>query len=294
MVSKAKSIGGSVASLNYIQNDKKLGDAIELDRNGLAGATSEEMLEEMRFVQSNNKNCKNNCISIVLSPSDKTKFNIEALQKLTRDHLKNLGLANHQYLATVHNSTGVPHIHIIANRIDPNGIALNDSFISKKAQESGHKLAIDRGLKTAKEIGIEKEIKLQPVKERMLHAYQHAKHNTTSFEMFKLKMDVQGITVSETINKQGELQGLHFTNQKSGQKFKASEIKKGVGAPDLSRSGIKFEIPLANSAGIKGVKSNSLSKGIGVKLPAIIPSLPTAFGVVKTVVQRVIDRGYGY
>ena len=56
MVSKAKSIGGSVESLNYIQDDKSLGGAIELDRNGLAGESSEEMLQEMRFVQAKNKN----------------------------------------------------------------------------------------------------------------------------------------------------------------------------------------------------------------------------------------------
>jgi pyridoxine/pyridoxamine 5'-phosphate oxidase len=290
MVSKAKSIGGSVESLNYIQDDKSLGGAVELDRNGLAGESSEEMLQEMRFVQANNQNCNKNCISIVLSPSEEKKFTMEELKKLTRDHLKNLGLENHQYLATVHNSTGTPHIHIVANRIDHRGIALNDSFISKKAQDSAEKLAIDRGLKTAKERSIEIAIEVAPIKKQMLHAYQHAKYSTKTFDEFKEKMKSQGISVAETINKQGELQGMKFTHEKTGKEFKASEIQKGVGAPDMSRSGIKFDLPLANSGGLKVGQGKTLSKGIATKTP-LIPSLPTPFGVAQKVVKIAIDKG---
>ena len=35
MVSKAKSIRGSAKSISYIQNDKEMGMAMELDRNGI-------------------------------------------------------------------------------------------------------------------------------------------------------------------------------------------------------------------------------------------------------------------
>ena len=152
MVSKAKAVRGSAPSIDYIMSDKEMGDALILDSNGLAGENGNEMLSEMRFVQQSNTNCHNNCVSIVLSPSDEKKFTTEELKELTQDHLKNLGLDKNQYLATVHESTGQQHIHIFANRIDSNGKALNDSNIHLKAHESAEKLAKDRGLKTAKEV----------------------------------------------------------------------------------------------------------------------------------------------
>ena len=37
------------------------------------------------------------------------------------------------------------------------------------------------------------------------------------------------------------MQGLKFLEIKSGKEFKASEIKKGVGLPDLAKSGISFK-----------------------------------------------------
>ena len=70
MVSKAKAVRGSAQSIDYIMSDKEMGDALILDSNGLAGENGNEMLSEMRFVQQSNTNCQNNCVSIVLSPSD--------------------------------------------------------------------------------------------------------------------------------------------------------------------------------------------------------------------------------
>lgn len=240
MVSKAKSVRGSAQSIDYILSDKEKGDALILDSNGLAGENGNEMISEMRFIQQSNTNCHNNCVSIVLSPSDEKKFTTEELKELTQAHLKNLGLDKNQYLATVHQSTGQQHIHIFANRIDCNGKALNDSNIHLKAHESADKLAKERGLKTAKEIAQGKELSTQPTRERIFKAYQESKNVSKTFEEFKKEMDKRGIEVIESRNNKGELQGLKFTDKKSLETFKASDIKKGVGVPDLAKSGVSF------------------------------------------------------
>ena len=240
MVSKAKAVRGSAQSIDYIMSDKELGDALILDSNGLAGENGNEMISEMRFIQQSNTNCQNNCVSIVLSPSDEKKFTTEELKKLTQDHLKNLGLDKNQYLATVHESTGQQHIHIFANRIDSNGKALNDSNIHLRAHESANKLAKERGLKTAKKISEEKELSTKPTRERIFKSYEESKASAKTFEGFKTEMDKRGIQVIESRNNKGELQGLKFTDKKSLETFKASDIKKGVGVPDLAKSGITF------------------------------------------------------
>ena len=79
MISKAKSVRGSSQAIDYILNDK--GQAIELDRNGLVGKDGKEILQELRMVQSENQNCKNNTISIVLSPdADQGKLSNKELR----------------------------------------------------------------------------------------------------------------------------------------------------------------------------------------------------------------------
>jgi hypothetical protein len=276
MVSKAKAVRGSAQSIDYIMSDKEMGDALILDSNGLAGENGNEMISEMRFVQQSNTNCHNNCVSIVLSPSDEKMFTTEELKELAQDHLKNLGLHKNQYLATVHESTGHQHIHIFANRIDSNGKALNDSNIHLKAHESADKLAKDRGLKTSKEIKIENEIGTKPTRDRIFKAYEESKASSKTLGEFQKEMQKKGIEVIESRNNKGELQGLKFTDHKTLKSFKASEIKKGVGIPDLVKSGVsispstKLTPPLSiNVAGItkdlafKAVKSTIKSTGIG-------------------------------
>jgi hypothetical protein len=137
MVSKAKSIKGSAKSIKYIQNDKELGIAIELDRNGIVSDHPSEILQEFRLMQEANQKCDKNTISIVISPSDERAFTNEELRDIGKHHLEKLGLSDHQYLMTRHGSTDHPHIHILANRIDEKGKALKSDNIRKSFQGIG-------------------------------------------------------------------------------------------------------------------------------------------------------------
>ena len=265
MVSKAKAVRGSAQSIDYIMSDKEMGDALILDSNGLSGENGNEMLSEMRFIQQSNTNCQNNCVSIVLSPSDEKKFTTEELKSLTQDHLKNLGLDKNQYLATVHESTGQQHIHIFANRIDSNGKALNDSNIHLRAHESANKLAKERGLRTAKGIAEGKEISTKPTRDRIFKAYEESKASTKNFQDFKTEMDKKGYAVLESRNNKGELQGLKFTDKKSLETFKASDIKKGVGIPDLAKSGVSFS-PSAKLTPPLTINVAGIVKDIAIKI----------------------------
>ena len=52
-------------------------------------------------------------------------------------------------------------------------------------------------------------------------------------------MDKRGIEVIESRNNKGELQGLKFTDKKLGN-FQSFRYQKGVGIPDLAKSGVSF------------------------------------------------------
>lgn len=241
MISKAKSIKGSVAAIDYIQNDKELGNAVELARNGIVEDKSKEIMKEFRLMQSANENCKNNIISIVISPSDERQFGNNELRKIGLEHLKRMGLDQHQFLMTKHGSTGHNHIHILLNRIDEKGIAYNDSFISKKIQGISEDIAKELGLTTAREVREINAERIRPIKQEILQAHQSSMKNSHTYQDYKDLMQSKGVIVKDSINKNGELQGFKFMHKSSELEFKASDIKKGVGAKDLVMN--KVEMP---------------------------------------------------
>ena len=232
MVSLAKATKGSTQAIDYIMNDK--GHAVELDRNMVMGENGQDILSEFREIQSLNTRCENNTYSIVLPPdAAQVKFSNDELQQLTRDHLKNLGLDNHQYIAYVHNSTDEQHVHIIANRISLEGKAHSDSMIHKKAHESAEKLAKERGLYTAVEVKQMKREMTKDLRHEISKAYTQCKNKSTSIEHFQELMSKKGYDVNLTINKQGNIQGFRIEERQTSQSFKASEIGKNVRVLDL-------------------------------------------------------------
>lgn len=266
MVSKASATKGSSQAIDYLLDDK--GQAVEIDRQGIAGQNGLEILSEFREIQAMNSRCQNNTYSIVLSPSNERNFELSELREIGRKHLKNLGLENNQYLMTVHTSTDQPHIHIQVNRIGFNGRAHDDKFIGKYAQLSAEKIAKEYGLTTAKDIAKIKNLQHTPIKQEIEQANQFAMKNARTFTQYKDLMHSKGIEVNPTINSKGEMQGFRIFHKQSGLDFKASEVK-GVGLKYLPKNGIKLDIPVtpnfANLA-VKTVKAvtKEVFKGRGL------------------------------
>lgn len=267
MVSKAKSIRGSAKSIEYIQSDKVLGDAMELDRNGIISSDPNEILQEFRLMQEANEKCQKNTISIVISPSSEKEFSKAELREITRTHLKELGLLENQYLATVHQSTGQTHIHVIANRIDEQGKAVSDSFISKRSQDISEKIAQEKGLLTAKDWKKVNDLTILPVKEEIKQAHDFAKSKAHDFSQYSELMKGRGVEVIPTINKQGEMQGFKFLHPHSGLSFKASDIGKNTGVKDLLQN--RVQIPNLSA-----------------------PYLEVAKKITEKIIKTTIDRGF--
>lgn len=297
MVSVANATKGSSQAIDYIMNDR--GQAVELDRNYVMGENGQDILSEFREVQSLNTRCEKNTYSIVLSPDGaQREFSKEELLQLTRDHLKNLGLENNQYIAYVHNSTKNQHVHIIANRIDFEGKAHKDNLISKRAQESAEKLAKERGLYTAKEITQMKRDMTKDLRQEISKAYTQCRNQATSIEHFSDLMSNKGYDINLTINKQGNVQGFRIDERQTGQSFKASEIGKNVRIGDLNK---KIE---ENRQMISQAKEVLQTPKIANKLPQEIkkqipPSLNIAVDLAIKIVSYAKDivqsltRGHG-
>ena len=300
MVSVANATKGSSQAIDYIMNDK--GQAEELDRNFVMGENGQDILSEFREVQSLNTRCEKNTYSIVLSPdSSQLKFSNDELLKLTRDHLKNLGLENNQYIAYVHNSTKNQHVHIIANRIDFEGKAHKDNLISKRAQDSAEKLAKERGLYTAKEITQMKRDMTKDLRKEISKAYTQCRNQATSIEHFSDLMHNKGYEINITINKQGNVQGFRINERQTGHSFKASEIGKNLRIADLNKK-IEENRQTINQAKevLQTLKiANKLPKEIMKQVPPTLNvALDLAIKIVKyakEIVQTLSkSKGIGY
>jgi len=215
MVSKASSRQGSRQAIDYILSDKTLGKAIELDRNGVVGKNGTEILNEMRFVQSTNKRCLNNTISLIISPNpDVSKdLSIPQLREILHKQLEHLGLSQRQYISTVHNSTGKVHIHAIINRIC-NKKAFNDSWISKRAQEGAEKIALSYGWKTALDIKNEVKLEREIIKKSVGDLLKE--NRVTSFDQFLELLDKKGLDPRKVYSKvTGKLSGYSIKGHKA-------------------------------------------------------------------------------
>ena len=233
MVSKANSTKGSTQAIDYILSDK--GQAVELDRNLVSGSNGKEILDEMRFVQSANRNCVNNTISIILSPGQDIGKNLQPdeMREILGQHLENLGLKDHQWIATVHQSTDTQHIHVIANRIAGNGKALDDSFISRKAQSSAEQIAQGKGWKTAKEVALENGlVQKAQTKDIYTHIAKHLKaYKPQNKEQYLSMLQKEGFKVEICSSKStGKISGYKIDG------FKASDISRGLTFNALDRS----------------------------------------------------------
>lgn len=234
MISKAKSCPGGTALFNYVVNEKK---GYELLRNNLSGITPKNMFSDMTIIQQQNSRCKNNTISMVLSPTieDSKIMSNKELKTLTMDYLKAMDLEpdTNQFIAYVHTEKEHKHIHILLNRVLLNGSLINDSFISKRSQSAAHKIALKYGyisaknIKEAKEYLQEfnnKEVKVQIKKAH----FKVLKTNPKDLMEYINRMKKWDIKVLPTINKQGKIQGYRFIYEPTGVNLKASEVDRNL------------------------------------------------------------------
>ncbi|MEL6606641.1 MAG: relaxase/mobilization nuclease domain-containing protein [Bacteroidota bacterium] len=241
MIAKGKSISHLSASINYALNREQ---ALVLDSN-IGAEKPNEVAKEFAMFQVFNGRCERNSLSFVISPTieDGKALTQGKLLAINDAFLKAMKLENHQYIAFVHQNTAHKHIHLYVNRIDYEGKAYNDQFISNRASRAAEGIAQQMGLQTAKEVQELKHAKRQSVWPEMRHI-KHLAHKTLAapgvrsvegfVAAFNKKGTVSGFRAEAYHNNEGAFQGLRF--YAGEEKFKASEIDRSLGKKQLERT----------------------------------------------------------
>ncbi len=235
MIGKAKSVSHARECLSYALSK---GMAVEVCRENLAGETPGELADEFAVVQSRNNRCRNNTLRIEISPTieDGNKLTNEQWEGIARDFVEQMELAeNRQYIAILHQDTHHKHLHIIANRIDFNGVAYSDSNISLRAGKVCEQIAIERGLRTAMNVRHENEQKLEPLKQKIRQLHGEIMRSGMSEKEYAQQMAKRGVEVVYNQSKTtGRISGMSYVVD--GQRIKASQVGREFGYNKLFRA----------------------------------------------------------
>ena len=242
MVSKARSISYGTAKLEYDAN-KTIGRehvASEACRQNLYGGSPGEITREMRDIQEMSHPNLTKCyfdIVITLSESDAGAVETQdECRQLVEEYMHRLmvmqlGLSEKQFacmqwIAYQHERTDhnmkLRHWHVLANRVLLDGTVVSDSNIGRKAVRVANDISRERGFTNAENVSQKNKAEIREAAFRTLKGM-----SCYSFEVFKVKMAREGLSVQEAYSKSGRLQGYYIAS-KSGTLYKASVIDRDL------------------------------------------------------------------
>ena len=155
------------------------------------------------------------------------KFNLDRAQKFACLHFDA--------------KSGIPHLHILINRIDLDGNLMNDSFIGDSAVKAAHAINIERGWELPEDIHEAHQKEITEVCYDILRGM-----SSYDWDSYKHALESRGYKVHEQRDKQGVLHG--YTVLRGNSRFKSSKLGKSrnLTAPKLEATWKKLH-PVAPS-----------------------------------------------
>ena len=245
MIAKAKSIPHGAAMTNYATKHNRAD--IVLTRNLDEGLTPLAMWGAMETIHQKyepkfrRKPVKNPTLRLEVSPSlEETKgwtlrdwyaYALQFLDKLQKDVQAKDGkkkgkdkfnLDRAQIFACLHfdAKSGIPHLHILINRIDLDGNLMNDSFIGDSAVKAAHDINVERGWELPEDIHEEHQKEITEACYDILRGMSGFDWNG-----YKRGLESRGYKIHEQRDKQGVLHG--YTVLRGNSRFKSSILGKG-------------------------------------------------------------------
>lgn len=233
MIGKGASIAHTTIAVDYARL-KDTGE--EIGRTHLAGETGPEIAKEFKMCQNLNNRCEKNTLQFILSPTveEGQKLTNKDLSGIYKDFIKHMGLEDNQSVAFVHRDKAHTHIHIYANRIDFQGKAFDDAFISNRSARIAEVIAQERGMTTAREVQAMNLEGSKTIREEIKHRHSVAmKHKPRDLNDYIELMKANKVEVEVVGSKTGSISGLRMTFE--GQTFKASDIDRKMSFKSIEK-----------------------------------------------------------
>lgn len=116
--------------------------------------------------------------------------------------------------------SGIPHLHILINRIDLDGNLMNDSFVGESAVKAAHAINVERGWELPEDIHDAHQKEITEACYDILRGMSRF-----DWDSYKHGLESRGYQVKEQRDKQGVLHG--YTVLRGNSRFKSSILGKG-------------------------------------------------------------------
>ena len=116
--------------------------------------------------------------------------------------------------------SGIPHLHILINRIDLDGNLMNDSFVGESAVKAAHAINVEREWELPEDIHDAHQKEITAACYDILRGMSRYDWNS-----YKHGLESRGYKVHEQRDKQGVLHG--YTVLRGNSRFKSSKLGKG-------------------------------------------------------------------
>ena len=212
--------------VNYVLDKNKESQIIDCD--GLRLKSEASIIQSfIRQASLNSRISKPVChISLNFSEQDKDKLSNQTMAKIAKEYMNKMGITNTQYIIARHFDKEHPHIHIIYNRVDNNGITITDSNDRFRSEKICKELTNNHGLyfSTGKEKVKEHRLK-EPdaTKYEIYNALKDLIPRCSNWEQLTNELRRNGInTEFKTKSNSDEIQGIRF--EKNNYLFNGSKV----------------------------------------------------------------------
>lgn len=240
MIAKGQSIRHLSASIGYAMRREK---SVVLDKN-IVSESPRDVSKEFKAFQDLNNRCERNNLSFVLSPTvqDGQHLSESHLRHITTTFLEKMDLSDHQYISFVHQNTPHKHVHLYVNRINYQGKAYDDRFISNRSARVAEGIAQEFGLRTARHAKLiqmrEQHYKVPELTDIKQLAHSTLKqteiHTVDQFiASFNRSGASQGLRSEAYHSKNGFFGGVRF--YVGDKRFKASEVDRSLSKQQLEK-----------------------------------------------------------
>ena len=164
--------------------------------------------------------------SLSYSVDDKERLTDAEMVKLAKEYMEGMNIRDTQYILVRHFDNGIPHVHLVYNRIDNNGKVISDKNDRYRNEAVCKKLKDKYGLTYGKGKEKVKQHRLRgkdKTKYQIYHAVKGALDKSANWNDFNRLLKEKGIAVNLKYKGQtSEVQGISFTAGTVS--FKGSEL----------------------------------------------------------------------
>ena len=203
---------------------------------------------------------------------------VKASQRTSKNGKKKYGidLNRAQIFACLHydSKSGIPHLHILINRIDLDGNLVNDSFIGQNCVKAAHAINVAEGWELPEDIHKANVSEITDACYKVLsemHSY--------SWNEYVNRIKALGYDVKVQKDKQGVVHG--YTIMKGNSRYKSSVLGKGrdLMLKNLEETWKKQHKPTQ-------VKVNTPATGVGMSKPAPKPVATPQSAKVQSATEK--------